>query len=160
MNKKLIGLIVSMMLTSSAWAQVTVTQPWVRATVPQQKVSGAFMQLQSAQDTRLVEVRSAAAGTVEIHQMEMVGQTMKMRLVPGVDLPAGKPVALGPGGYHVMLMDLKHQLKEGDVVPVTLVFEGKHAKRETITLKVPVKPLAHSTAKDGAHMEHMKHMQH
>lgn len=160
MNKKLIALVISMMLASSAWAQVSVSEPWVRATVAQQKVSGAFMQLQSARATRLVEVRSAVAGSVEIHQMEMAGQMMKMRVVPGVDLPAGKPVALGPGGYHVMLMDLKRQLKEGDVVPLTLVFEGLHAKRETISLKVPVKPLAHFPAQDGAQMDHTKHMQH
>lgn len=124
-----------------ALAQVTVKDAWIRATVPAAKAGGAFMQLQSAQNARLVSVRSPVAGVVEIHQMEMVGETMKMHAVPGLDLPAGKPVDLASGGYHVMLLDLKHQLKEGDVVPLTLVVENKNKKTDTVTIQVPVKPL-------------------
>jgi hypothetical protein len=68
---------------------------------------------------------------------------MKMRALPnGLELPAGKAVELKPGGYHVMLMDLKQQLKAGDTVPLTLVVEGKDGKKESIELKAPVKDLA------------------
>jgi copper(I)-binding protein len=127
-----------------AAAQVTVKDPWIRATVPAAKSTGAFMQLQSVQDARLVEVRSSVAGIVEIHQMQMDGQMMKMHAVDGVDLPAGKPVELASGGYHVMLMDLKRQLKDGEKVPVTLVIQRKGKKAETLDVQVPVKPLTYS----------------
>jgi hypothetical protein len=126
-----------------AQAQVTVKDPWVRATVSQQMATGAFMQITSAQDARLVEVKSPVAGIIEIHEMAMDKDVMKMRALPnGLDLPAGKTVELKSGGYHVMLMDLKRQMKEGDSVPMTLVVEGKDKKRTTIEVKAPVKPLA------------------
>jgi copper(I)-binding protein len=132
-------------------AQISVKDPWVRATVPQQKATGAFMQIESKADTRLVEASSPAAGVVEIHEMKMENNVMKMRAVNGIDVPAGKAVDLKPGGYHVMLMDLKQQAKEGDTVPVTLVFEGKDKKREKVEVKAPVRPLAGGTAKKDAH---------
>jgi copper(I)-binding protein len=127
---------------SAAFAQVTVKDPWVRATVPQQKSTGAFMQITSPKDTRLVKVSSPVAGVVEIHEMVMDKDIMKMRAVPGLALPAGKTVELKPGGYHVMLMELKGQVKEGETVPVTLVVEGKDGMRETFEVKASVKPLA------------------
>lgn len=126
-----------------ALAQVTVSAPWVRATVPTAKVTGAFMQLRSAGDARLVEARSSLAGMVEMHRMEMDGQTMRMHAVDGIDLAAGKTVNLASGGYHIMLMDLKRQLKEGEMVPLTLIVEQKNKLRETLELSVPVKPLTY-----------------
>ena len=124
-----------------AHAQVKVNDAWVRATVAQQKATGAFMQITAAQDSRLVEVRSPAATTVELHQMEMKDQVMKMRAVGSLDLPAGKLVELKPGGYHVMLIDLKAQVKDGDMIPITLVIENKNKKRETVEIKALAKPL-------------------
>ena len=124
-----------------AGAQTTVKDAWVRGTVAQQKTSGAFMQLTSANGGRLVSVQSPVAGLAEIHEMSMQGDVMKMHAVTGVDLPAGRPVDLKPGGYHVMLMNLKRPLKEGDIVPVTLVIEGKNGTRETLEVRVPVKAL-------------------
>ncbi|MFO1298707.1 MAG: copper chaperone PCu(A)C, partial [Rubrivivax sp.] len=85
---------------------------------------------------------SPVAGVVEIHEMVMEGSTMRMRAVPALELPAGQSVELKPGGYHVMLMDLKQQVKPGDTVSVTLVIEGKDGKRETLEVKAPVRPLA------------------
>ena len=143
-NKILMALATSV-LTMSAQAQVTVSDAWVRATVTQQKATGAFMQIKSAKDARLLEVRSPVAGVAEIHKMEMADNMMKMRAVDGMDLPAGKVVELKPGAYHIMLLDLKAQVKEGDVVPVTLVVEGKDKKRETIEVKAIVKPLNQAT---------------
>lgn len=130
--------------SASALAQssVEIKDPWVRATVAQQKATGAFMQLTAKADSKLVEVKSPVAGVAEIHEMAMDNNVMKMRQVPGLALPAGKAVELKPGGYHVMLLDLKAQVKEGDVVPVTLVFEDKDGKRETVEIKAPAKPLA------------------
>ena len=135
-------------------AQVTVKDPWIRATVPQQKATGAFMQLSAAQDTRLVEAKSPVAGTVEIHEMKMENNVMKMRPVQGVEIAAGKAVDLKPGGYHVMLMELKEQMKDGASVPVTLVFEGKDKKRETVEIKATVRPLAGGAAKKDPHEGH------
>lgn len=143
-----------------AHAQVTVKDPWVRATVSQQKATGAFMQITSAQDARLVEAKSPVAGVVEVHEMTMEKDVMKMRaLANGLDLPAGKSIELKPGGYHVMLMDLKGQVKDGDVVPVSLVFEGKDGKKQTVEIKATARPLntaAKTDASQGGHAG-MKH---
>ena len=136
----------SLLTTSAAFAQVTVGDPWIRATVPAQKTAGAFMQLRSPKATRLVDVQSPVAGRAEVHQMAMEGQTMRMQKVDGIDLPAGQPVNLSSGGYHVMLFDLKQQLKEGAQVPLTLTFVGADKKRENVTVQVPVKPLTYTAA--------------
>lgn len=141
MNKHLLALIASIALAPTAFAQTTVIDPWIRATVPHQTASGAFMQLRSTDKARLVDVSSPVAASVELHKMEMNGQMMKMREVDGIDLPAGETVNLASGGYHVMLFGLKRQLKEGDSVPLTLVVERKKGKRETIAVTAPVKPL-------------------
>ncbi len=123
-------------------AQTTIKDPWVRGTVAGQKATGMFAQITSTSGGKLVSAASPVAGVVEIHEMAMDGNVMRMRAVPAVDLPAGKPVDLKPGGYHVMLMDLKKDLKPGETVPVTLVVEGADKKRETLEVKAPVKPLA------------------
>jgi copper(I)-binding protein len=144
--------LVSMMLFAAAapaLAQLQVKDPWVRATVPQQRTSGAYMQLSSSSDLRLVAAHTPVAAIVELHEMKMEGDVMKMSRLPGIDIPAGKPVELKPGGYHIMLIQLKHQLKEGDTVPITLVVEGKDKKRQTVEVKAPVRPLV---AKGGEGM--------
>lgn len=127
------------LLAAPAFAQVAVKDAWVRATVAGQKATGAFMQLTDAAGGRLVEARSGVAGVVELHEMSMEGSTMKMRAVPGIELPAGKTVELKPGGLHVMLMDLKQPLAAGDSVALTLIVEGKDKKRETIEVKAAVR---------------------
>jgi copper(I)-binding protein len=140
------------LLSGAAQAQTTVKEAWVRGTVAQQKATGAFAQITSAQGGRLVSAASPVAGVVEIHEMAMEGTTMKMRaLTNGLELPAGKTVELKPGGFHVMLMDLKQPLKAGDTVPLTLVVEGVDKKRETLELKVPVKALATPAPKHDGH---------
>jgi copper(I)-binding protein len=132
------ALAAALLFSLPAWAQVTVTDPWIRGTVPGQMATGAFMKLKSASNARLVEARSPVAGVVEIHEMAMENNVMKMRAIPALDLPAGRSVELKPGGYHVMLMDLKRQVKEGETVPVTLVIESG-GKRETIEVQAPVR---------------------
>ncbi len=143
--------------TLSSTAQVTVSEPWVRATVPQQKATGAFMKLQSAQDAKLISAKSAVAGVVEVHEMAMDAGVMKMRAVDGLALPMGKAVDLKPGGYHVMLMDLKSQLKDGDAVPLTLTFETKDGKRQTMEVKATARNMsAPAQSSHGGHSG-MKH---
>ena len=138
--------------SSAVFAQTTVKDAWVRGTVAPQKATGAFMQITSAQGGKLVSAQSPVAGVTEVHEMAMDGNVMKMRAVPALELPAGKAVELKPGGYHVMLMDLKQPLQDGESVPLTLVVEGKDGKRETLELKVPVKAL--SAAKPMADHKH------
>ena len=135
-----------------AWAQVSVTAPWVRGTVQGQKATGAFMQLKSADGATLVAAESPVAGVVEIHEMKMEGNVMRMRAVPKIDLPAGRAVELKPGGYHVMLMDLKQPLKAGDSVPLRLKFQAKDGKPQEVEVKAEVRDLTAAAPKGG-----MKH---
>jgi copper(I)-binding protein len=138
--------------TTLAQAQTTVAEPWVRGTVAQQKASGLFARITSAQGGTLVSASSPVAGVVEIHEMSMAGNVMKMRVLPaGLALPAGKAVELKPGGLHIMLMDLKQQLKEGDTVPVTLIIESADKKRETVEIKAPVRALNAAAAQPHKH---------
>jgi len=133
---------------------VDVQGAWARATVPGQKATGAFMKLTAKDGTKLVSVSTPAAGVSEVHEMKMDGDVMKMRAVQGgLDLPAGKAVELKPGGYHVMLMDLKAPLPKDSTVALTLVFKnakGVETKQE-VTLPVstvaPVGTMAHSDHK-------------
>jgi hypothetical protein len=140
-------ILVSTLLALAAQAQTTVKDPWVRGTVAGQKATGLFGKVSSVGGGKLVSVSSPVAGVVEIHEMVMDGSVMKMRAIAGLELPAGKVVDLKPGGYHVMLMDLKQELKPGDSVPVTLVIEGAGGKRESVELKAPVKPLSDAHSK-------------
>jgi periplasmic copper chaperone A len=126
----------------AALAQVSVSDAWVRGTVQGQKATGAFMQITSATDASLVAVTSPVAKVAEIHTMSHEGGVMKMRRIEAISLPAGKPVELGPGGYHVMLMDVGQPLKEGDKVPLTLTFADKAGNRTTQAVSATVRPLA------------------
>jgi len=148
MKTPLLALIAGGLLAVSSLvhAQVSVTEPWIRATVPAQKVTGAFMRVQSAAPARLVGVQSSVAGRAELHEMAMEGQTMRMRRVDAIALPAGKPVDLASGGYHIMLMDLQRQVKEGERVDLTLHVEDVAGKRQDVKLSVPVRPLSYSAS--------------
>jgi copper(I)-binding protein len=128
-------------LTLEAHAQVSVSDAWVRATVAQQKGTGAFMRIVSAKDAKLVEVKSPVAKVAEVHEMSMVDNVMRMRPVAALALPAGKVVELKPNGYHVMLMELTEQIKVGDLIPITLTIEDKDSKREVVEIKAPARPL-------------------
>ena len=122
------------------------TAPWVRGTVPAQKATGAFMQLSSKAGVTLVGVASPAASVVELHEMVMDNNMMKMRALPRLDVQAGKLVELKPGSYHVMLIDLKKPLAKGEIVPITLKVEGKDKKVELVEVKAEVRDLAAATA--------------
>lgn len=125
---------------------VKVEQAWVRATVAQQQATGAFMRLTAATDGRLVEVSSPLAAVAEIHEMAMEGSLMKMRAIAALELPAGKAVELKAGGLHLMLMGLKKPIQAGDKVPLTLVFEGRDKKRQTVELAVEARALGAAAA--------------
>jgi copper(I)-binding protein len=152
MSIRLTLIAATLLAASATHAQTTVTEPWVRSTGAGQKVSGAYLQITSVGGGRLLSASSPVAGVVEIHEMSMDGNVMKMRALPaGLELPAGKAVALKPGGFHVMLMDLKQPLKAGGTVPLTLVVEGAGGKRETLEVKAAVRGSQAAPAAAGEH---------
>ena len=147
-------------LTAHAWAQapaVDVQDAWVRATVAQQKSTGAFMRLTAKADSRVVAARSPVAGVVEVHEMAMEKDVMRMRAVPALALPAGQTVELKPGGYHVMLMDLKAPVKAGEVVPLTLTLESASGQRSTLDIQAEVRALGTPAAMPAGHGAMHKH---
>ena len=119
-------------------AEVVVKDAWVRTSVPGQKGTGAFMSITAKNDLQLVGVSSPVAGVTEVHEMKMNGDVMQMRAIAGLDLPAGKTVALRPGGYHVMLLDLKTALPKDVTVPLTLVFKDAKGVQSKVELMLPV----------------------
>ncbi len=148
----------SLILASAAgslWAQsVQVKDAWVRTTVPGQKGTGAFMTITAKEGSKLVGGSSPIAGLTEIHEMKMEGDIMRMRAIQGgLDLPAGKAIELKPGGYHVMLMDLKAALPKDTTVPITLIFKDAKGVESKVELSVPVA----TTAPGGAAMPANQH---
>ncbi|MBI4293347.1 MAG: copper chaperone PCu(A)C [Betaproteobacteria bacterium] len=120
-------------------AQLEVESAWARATVRGQKTSAAYMHLKSAQGATLVGAESPVARIVELHEMRMDDNVMRMRAVPKLDLPAGKTIEFKPGGFHFMLIDLKQPLGKGDSVPITLKIEGKDNTLRQLEVKAEVR---------------------
>ncbi|WP_063582158.1 copper chaperone PCu(A)C [Achromobacter ruhlandii] len=132
-------------------ASLKVEDAWVRATVPSQHATGVFMRLTSPTAARLVGVESDAARHVEVHEMAMQDNVMKMRQVSAIDLPAGKPVELKPGGYHVMLIDLARQISAGDPVALTLLVQDADGKQRRVPVTAEARPLSAAAAPAGEH---------
>lgn len=131
---------------------VAANNVWIRATVPAQQVTGAFMTLTSVTDVRLVAASTPQAAAVEIHEMSMDNNVMQMREMPdGITVPKGATIELKPGGYHLMLTGLKGQMKAGAEVPLTLTFETKNKKRTVIKVSAIVKEIT-ATGKNDSGM--------
>ena len=128
-------------------AKVQVSHAWVRTTVPGQQSTGAFMALRASTAMKLVGVSTPAAGIVEVHEMKMDGDIMRMREVPQLELPAGQTVELKPGGLHVMLMDLKQPFAKDAKVPFTLHFKDAKGVDSQLKLALPVATTAPVAAK-------------
>lgn len=145
MKRIALGL-VTLGLSVAATAQVTIVEAWARGTVPQQKASGAFMQITAQEDVRLTGGSTSVAGRVEVHDMVMKDNVMHMRhMNEGLKIAAGQTVQLKPGSYHIMFMDLHQQLKGGDTVALTLEFEATAShKAFQHTINVPVVALGSS----------------
>ena len=149
---------------------VKVDNAWVRATVSQQRSTGAFFGLTSTQRTRLVAVESPAADIVEVHEMALADNIMRMRAIDAIALEPGRRVELQPGGLHVMLIDLRKPVQVGDTIPLTLVFEDDKGKRTTQAITATARPLTTGSqdshgGKDGhgghgGHGEHGEHSDH
>jgi copper(I)-binding protein len=110
---------------SPAMAQITIADAWARATAPGAKIAAGYMTIRNASKTadRLVTASSPAAEKVQTHVTVKDGDIFRMREVKGYDIPAGGAFELKPGGAHLMLVNVKAPLKEGDKVPLMLRFE-------------------------------------
>ncbi|MGQ2964566.1 copper chaperone PCu(A)C [Methylophilus sp.] len=137
-----------------AHAELKVSNAWVKPTVAGQPVAGAYMTLTADKDSELIEVLTPVAEKAEIHSMSMDGNIMRMKRLDRLPLKAGQVVALKPGGFHIMLTGLNHQIKQGEVVPLSLVTRDAHGKKTTITIKVVA--AVPETAESAGHV-HMHH---
>lgn len=145
----------SMMLSAGVFAgsadQVSVQDPYVRLAPPNAPATGAFMVIKNngEKDIKVVKADNPASKVTELHTHLNEGGVMKMRPVQGIDIKSKGEAVLKPGGMHVMLIDLKSAMKEGDVVPITLTFDDGSTKK--VDAKV-VRPMA-----AGAPMQEHKH---
>lgn len=143
-----------LLTTAAASAQVQVKDAWARATLQGQTATGAFMTLTAPDGAKLVGVSSPVAGHAEVHEMVMDGSVMKMRPIATLELPAGRAVELKPGGYHLMLMDLKRALSAGEKIPVELRFETRDRKLVTQPLQIDVAARAPGAAQSSTGAAH------
>lgn len=118
---------------------IEIKNQWVRASNDGQDVSAAYMTIVSNEDTSLITIDSDVADVIEIHSMSMENGVMKMRMLDTLDLVAGKPTELSPGGFHLMLFDLKKPLAAGKEAHFTLHFKNKAGQEKTISVTSPIK---------------------
>lgn len=111
-----------------------ITDAWVKTTVPGATVSAAYLSIKSARPLKLVKAETPVAGIVELHTMTLKDGVMEMKAEDAFEVPAGKAIALNPGGKHIMLMNVKMPIRPGDKVPLTLTFEG--ADRKPLVMKL------------------------
>ena len=139
--KSVISLLVLTFLLSACEVnnRVAVIDGWARASVPGQSVGAAYMTFISADDSTFVRAETPIASSVEIHSMTMDNGVMKMRMLPEFPLKAGKEEKLAPGGFHLMLFDLKKQLKAGEQLELKLTFRDATGKITQQTLTLPIK---------------------
>ncbi len=135
---------------------VRVDGAWARTSVQGQSGTGAFMRLTASEPLTLLRASSPVAGVAEVHEMKLEGDVMRMRAVAALELPAGQTVELKPGGYHLMLMDLKAPLQRDTSIPLTLVFRDAKGVERPLQLQVPVSARAPSPA-GGMRMDQHKH---
>jgi copper(I)-binding protein len=128
---------------------IEVNGAWAKATMPGQKVAGVYMEIRSDRAARLVGVESPVAGAAVVHEMRHQDGVMRMRHIEVLDLPAGQVIKLAPGGFHVMLFELRQPLKPGDKVQVTLKIE-RGGKRGDVEVVAVVKP----PSAEGAESRH------
>ena len=127
---------------SQADTPLRVSDAWIRATVPGQPVAAAYLTLQATAALRLVSVATPAAASVQIHEMRMDREIMRMRELKALELAAGRPVSLSPDGIHLMLLDVKQPLRPGQSVPMTFTLENTAGQRLSQTLDLAVKAAA------------------
>ena len=137
-----IAVMASLLLSRAFGAEsVTTGNAWVRATVPGQSVAGAYLDITAGASAALVAVDSSVAGKAELHTMSMDSGVMKMRPLAEIELPANRTVSLRPGGHHIMLIDIKRELKAGDRVPLKLTVQDSQGVKSTLHVEAEVRPV-------------------
>jgi periplasmic copper chaperone A len=137
-------------LAQQSNAGVTVSDAWARATASTASTGAAYLTITDhGTPDRLVSASTPVAATAELHQTTMHDGVMQMRPVDGLPVSAGAPVTLAPGGYHLMLMQLRQPLHAGDSFPLTLNF----AKAGAVQVNVAVKS-AGAMSTGGMNMGH------
>jgi copper(I)-binding protein len=129
-------------VSTAACAQVEARAAWAPATVRGQTAAAAYMQLSSNQGASLIGAESPVAGSVELHEMKMDGNVMRMRAVASLEIPPRQTVELKPGGYHMMLLGLKRPLKKGDLLSIELKFELSDKSVRTVPVTAMVRDRA------------------
>ena len=144
------GLLFSAGVLAAAADNIAVQDPYVRLAPPNAPATGAFMIIKNNgdQDVKVLKADNPASRVTELHTHLNEGGVMKMRPVPAIDIKAKGEAVLKPGGLHVMLIDLKAPMKEGDLVPITLTFDDGSSKK--VDAKV-VKPTAMPAPMDMKH---------
>lgn len=137
--KKLVLFGCLLLLNAQAVAEVTIANGWVRASAPGQQVGAAYMTLTSKTPTSLVYVEASVSDSTEIHSMSMDNGVMKMRSLEELVLTPNTPLKLAPGGYHLMLIDLKEPLKAGGKVKFRLCFKDKQNQIAEQEITLPIK---------------------
>jgi copper(I)-binding protein len=138
---------------ASAGDSVLIENAWVRPTSPGQDVGAAYMTFNSKQDVTLINASSDATKSVEIHSMSMQNGVMKMRMLENLAIQAGKPYKLEPGGFHLMLFDLKKPLAAGQHVNFELTFRAGNTEFKQL-IKAPIKTPADTVDHDHSHHHH------
>ncbi|MCZ8016301.1 MAG: copper chaperone PCu(A)C [Limnobacter sp.] len=135
---------------------ISVQNAWVRPTVGEQDATGGYLTITSEEPLALVGVASPAAEISEVHEMKMDGDIMRMRMAERIELKAGEPLELKPGGYHLMLMSLTAPIQAGQEVELSLLFEKPDGSR----IEMPVKAVAGQNAAGGGHHDQDGHGDH
>jgi copper(I)-binding protein len=143
--------LVSSSLAASAADSVSIENAWVRPTNPGQDVGAAYMTFNSKQDVTLIRATSDVTASVEIHSMSMQNGVMKMRMLENLPIKAGKPYKLEPGGFHLMLFDLKKPLTAGQYINFELTFKSGNTEFKKL-IKAPIKTPADT--EDHGHHQH------
>jgi len=159
-NKPWVVFFVALMWGVVASAQLQVKDAWVRAVVPGQQGTGAFMTLQASENLTITAASSPWAAVAQIHNMAMEGNVMKMAAVDSLALQSGQALTLKPGGYHVMLMDLKEGFAKLTQLPLTISFKTANGSTQTVTLQVPVMANAPASSSRAGGMDSKDHSQH
>ena len=136
---------------SHAAEVLEVREPWAKATVPGQKVGAVYMKLIARENLRLTGLKSAVAESAAVHQMKLENGMMRMRAMPFLELPAGKTVKLEPGGYHIMLFDIRRSLVAGQKLKLELSVEDGSKRRHRIMVEAVVRDRDAGTADPHDH---------
>lgn len=132
-------------------AGVSIKDPWIRETVPGQSVAAGYMTISSNTETELIGGTTAIAENIEVHEMRMQGDIMKMRKLDKLVIKPGQPIVLSPSGYHLMLGNIRQPLRDGDTIPITLFFNNLDGTVDKATLAIPVKAAAHHDKSNHTH---------